>query len=35
MEKYSNNSDISPNYPFFIKSEKEIRFVLEGRKNVS
>ena len=34
-QKYSNNHDISPNYPLFIKGKKEIRLLIEGEKNVS
>ena len=32
VEKYSNNHDISPNYPLFIKDEKEKSLLLEGKK---
>ena len=35
LEKYCNNCDISLNWPLFMKGEKEIRLVLEGKKNVS
>ena len=35
LEKYNNNHDITPNWPLFIKGEKEIRLLLEGKKNVS
>ena len=32
LEKYSYNHDISPTLPLFIKGEKEMRFLLEGKK---
>ena len=35
LEKYSNNHDISLNYPPFMKGEKEIRLLLEGKTTVS
>ena len=35
LDKYSNNFDISPNKPVFIKGEKEIRLLLESRRIVS
>ena len=35
LDKYNVNHDISPNQPFFIKCEREIRLFLEGRRIVS
>ena len=35
LEKYRNNCDISPNQPLFIKGEKKLRLLLEGKKNVN
>ena len=35
LEKYCDNRDISSNWPLLIKGEKEIKFLLEGRRNVS
>ena len=32
LEKYSNNCDISPTQPLFIKGEKEIRLFVEGKE---
>ena len=34
-DKYSVNSDISPNYPLFITDDRDIRLLLEGRMTVS
>ena len=35
LDKYSIDRDISPNQPLFIKGEREVRFLLEGRRIVS
>ena len=35
LDKYSVDHDISPNEPLFIKGEREIRLLLEGRSIVS
>ena len=35
LDKYNIKCDISPNQPFFIKCEREIRLFLEGRRIVS
>ena len=35
LDKYSNNFDISPNKPVFIKGEREMRLLLEGKMIVS
>ena len=35
LDKYSVDHDISPNEPLFIKGEREIRLLLEGRRIVS
>ena len=35
LDKYSINHGISPNYSLFIKGEKEVRLLLEGRSIMS
>ena len=35
VEKYSSNHDISPNQPLYIKGEKEIRLLLDGKNTDS
>ena len=35
LDKYSVKYDISPNLSLFIKDERKIRLLLEGRKIVS
>ena len=35
LGKYRVNCDISPNFPLFIKGEREKRLLLEGRMIVS
>ena len=35
LKKYGNNCEILPNWPLSIKGEKEIRLLLERKKNVS
>ena len=35
LDKYSVNCDISPNFPLFIKGEREKRLLLEGRRIVN
>ena len=35
LEKCGNNCGISPNWSFFIKGEKEIILLLEGKNNMT